>query len=458
MSKSTVDYDALFEDYLANRLTEESMAELKRVLASSKDMRARFVTILQEWELMSEAARQITANSSAAIVENLEVDSSNRGLNEELTLNRKHRPSLRFSSVRPRTRRVMSFVIPTAALAACIAVVVMLTPPSHNQVPASVAMLSSSTGDVVVVHNNKFQVGKAGLQLFPGDRIEVNDGGSSKLVYADKTEVRIHQHSDLKIDTNKSKAKLLAIRTGRVSASVTKQPVGAPMILRTPNAEAVVLGTELTLEFTDSLETTRLEVDHGLVAITDMKKQTRIEVPTGHYATVMDNQVPIARPLAPRAVQVAKDYRPGLRAMYFAGDNLNEKLFERIEPSISADLGLEASSPAQRQSNFMVRWDGYLQPLFSEKYLITIRADAGVRMYLDEKLLINAWESQRIGDHQAAVNLDASKRHQIRVEYKQPKSGMLIRMVWVSPSQNVEIVPVERLSTDKESIASDLAK
>ena len=90
-----------------------------------------------------------------------------------------------------------------------------------------------------------------------------------------------------------------------------------------------------------------------------------------------------------------------------------------------------------------------IQPLFSEKYLLTLRSDAGARLFIDDKLVIDAWGVERSAYHQGSVMLDASKRHALRVEYRQPKSGMMVKLDWASPNQQPEMIPVERLSTDQ---------
>jgi hypothetical protein len=446
-----MNYEELFEDYLANRLTAEKTSELKRVLSQDKQMRARFVAVLQEWELMAVAARQVTANGSANLAADVMDGSSNRTVQAEAELSaNRRRLSLRVLPTRPAWRRVISMLIPASVLAASIAVLVMLNVPTAGMPP--LATLTASSGQVVIVRANEKLVGKSGTLLFAGDQIQVSDDGLATVSYLDHTELHIDQPSDIQLgtsgSTNNQTGKQVVLKWGRVKADVTKQPVGEPMLFTTPNAKAEVLGTALTLEYSESLDSTRLEVDHGLVAITDTKTSKRVEVPTGHYAMVMDKQVPIAR-LVHRSIEVTKEYRPGLRAEYFAGISFESSLFQRIESSISADIGFENRAIDLRNSDFSVRWEGYLQSLFSEKYMITLRSDGGVRLYLDHQIIIDAWSAERIGDHQAMVKLDASKRHQLRVEYRQPKSGMLVRLSWASPSQNPEVIPVERLSTDK---------
>jgi PA14 domain/FecR protein len=444
--------DALFEDYLANRLAAEGVVEMKRILASDKQMRTRFVEVLQEWELISDAARQITANSHERIGESLVDDSSNCSLHTDVALSaNRRRPAPHVAPMRTATRRAISVLLPVGVLAASLAVVLILTEPTEQVAP--LATLASTSGPVVVVRANKELPGKSGTNLFLGDRIQISDGGLADVFYPDRTVMHIDQRTEIQLAETVSvinqTGKRVVINWGRVSADVSKQPVGQPMLFVTPNAQAEVLGTALTLEYTESLTATRLEVDHGLVAITDVKSLKRVEVPTAHYAMVMANQLPVALPLVHRPIEVTKDYRPGLRATYFAGNSFHSPLFDSIEPNISADLGLEVGAIDMRQSNFSVRWDGYLQPLFSEKYLLTLRCDAGVRLYLDGKLVIDQWKSENISEHQIATSLDASTRHQIRVEYRQPNAGKLIRLSWVSASQSSEVIPVERFSTDK---------
>ena len=86
--------DALFEDYLADRLSAADVVRMKQLLASDRDARARFVEVLLEWELLSETARQLTTNSCPVV----DINSSHR------EAGKRQRPPLRIAPTRPRTR------------------------------------------------------------------------------------------------------------------------------------------------------------------------------------------------------------------------------------------------------------------------------------------------------------------------------------------------------------------
>lgn len=437
---NTTPDDALFEDYLADRLSAGDVVRLKQVLSGDRSARARFVEVLQEWELLAESARQITGNLCPVM------DDSSNG-----DVGKRRRPTLRVGAARPSPRRTLSMLVPFGALAATLLVALWLTRPSTEVEP--IGAIGTATAGVQILRGKDSMLAKTGTLLLPGDHVRVGDGAQARIDYTDKTTLQLDQRTDVQLSADGSAAigagKRVVLIWGRVTADVSKQPSGRPMVFNTPNAQAVVLGTVLTLEFTSTASATRLDVTEGLVGITDIANRTLVEVPAGHFATVAENTQTVARPLVAATTAARKNYRAGLRATYFAGIDLKEQLFSRIETGVHTDLGLESAPIDQRKTDFSVRWNGYLQPLFSEKYLLTLRSDAGARLYIDDKLVIDAWGSERAGYHQGSVMLDASKRHALRVEYRQPKSGMMVKLDWASANQQPEMIPVERLSTDQ---------
>ena len=433
--------DALFEDYLADRLSAADVVRLKQVLAGDRAARARFVGVLQEWELLAESARQITNNSCPMMPD----DSANRDIGK------RRRPTLRVAVSRPSPRRVLGMLVPMGALAAALFLALWITRPTGEIEP--LGAMGAVTAGVTIHRGKETLLAKAGLALLPGDRVHVGDGAQARIEYPDKTALQLEQRTDVRLpgggSSSSSVGKRVELVWGRVTAEVAKQPAGRPMVFTTPNAQAVVLGTVLTLEFTPTATATRLDVTEGLVGFSDVVNRLQVEVPTGHFATVAENTQTVARPLLASAAAVRKNYRSGLRATYFSGTDLKEQLFSRIEAGVHTDLGLESVPLDQRKTDFSVRWNGYLQPLFSEKYLLTLRSDAGARLFIDDKLVIDAWGAETPSDHQGSVMLDAGKRHALRVDYKQPKSGMMVKLDWASMNQKPETIPVERLSTDQ---------
>src|SRR5688572_17705805 len=80
-------------------------------------------------------------------------------------------------------------------------------------------------------------------------------------------------------------------------ANAVKQPPGAPMILATPQAEIVVLGTKFKLS--GGTEVTYIETDEGAVQLTRKIDGESIEVGAGHWAAVSNRNGPLMSQTSP---------------------------------------------------------------------------------------------------------------------------------------------------------------
>ena len=120
----------------------------------------------------------------------------------------------------------------------------------------------------------------AGQDLLPDQGLETAPRtGFLGVKYPDQTRFDLLPGSavDRLLDV---KGKAVHLSRGTLSATVTKQPAGRPMTIRTPHAEATVLGTQLTIVVT--ADATRLEVREGRVKLTRMSDGAAIEVAAGH--------------------------------------------------------------------------------------------------------------------------------------------------------------------------------
>lgn len=101
--------------------------------------------------------------------------------------------------------------------------------------------------------------------LLAGDRL-VSDGAEVTIRYADGTVIDLVDGALLTVlPAGGDGAKRLLLERGALRATVAPQPVGAPLRIATPQAEATVVGTRLRLAIADGI--TRLEVEHGKVAL-----------------------------------------------------------------------------------------------------------------------------------------------------------------------------------------------
>jgi len=94
---------------------------------------------------------------------------------------------------------------------------------------------------------------------------------------------------------------------------------------------------------------------------------------------------------------------------------------------------------------FSARWEGFIRPRYSEQYTIHVISDDGVRVWIDNDLLIDQWKDQPPTEHSAKVQLEAGRKYPIRVEYYERTGGATLQLAWSSPSQAREVVPASQL-------------
>ncbi|PPU67213.1 glucan 1,4-alpha-glucosidase [Xanthomonas pisi] len=137
----------------------------------------------------------------------------------------------------------------------------------------------------------------------------------------------------------------------------------------------------------------------------------------------------------------------GLTGDYFKGRSLaGQPVLTRIDPRIAFRwdrnaptddaLGRGELQPGQAldKDDFSVRWHGQLLPPVTGDYELQIAADDGVRLFLDDKLLIDQWsDAPRMRGGNANVRLDAGKAYDLRVEYYEATRDAGVRLAWRMP-------------------------
>lgn len=90
---------------------------------------------------------------------------------------------------------------------------------------------------------------------------------------------------------------------------------------------------------------------------------------------------------------------------------------------------------------FSCVWKGYLEPRFTDMFTIYTFSDDGVRLYLDDKLLIDNWTNHAVTTNQTSIFLVAGRKYEIRIEYYENTGKAVMQLYWSSPLIEKEIIP-----------------
>lgn len=149
-----------------------------------------------------------------------------------------------------------------------------------------------------------------------------------------------------------------------------------------------------------------------------------------HYVAGAQLLDPIQQLVPPNALCVdAECNKRGLSAEYYADKSLSgDPLLQRVDEVVEVRWQNEIRSGA-------VRWSGYLTPPETGVFTIRYVADGGYRVWLDDELVIDAWNVDwRPTLASGSVELTAGKRHALRVEAFQRGEQGNERLVWSLPS------------------------
>lgn len=140
----------------------------------------------------------------------------------------------------------------------------------------------------------------------------------------------------------------------------------------------------------------------------------------------------------------------GLNAEYFSNLEFSgTPLHKRIDPEIDFIWKITAPFKDLSYDKYAARWTGYLSVPESGKYALGGEAFSSMKLYLDDKLVVEREDVHEPKKIYEFVELEAKKVYKIKLEYKQNNTEhAIMRFLWDTPNNDLE---KEALAVAKES-------
>lgn len=108
----------------------------------------------------------------------------------------------------------------------------------------------------------------------------------------------------------------------------------------------------------------------------------------------------------------------GLQGEYYANKFLQgEPVMNRVDSMVSFDWGWSSPGADIPVDGFSVRWTGYLETDRTGRYIFAVRGDDGVRLWINDELVINQWSDHPAFVYNYEMNLEANQEYKIKLEY-----------------------------------------
>jgi hypothetical protein len=128
-----------------------------------------------------------------------------------------------------------------------------------------------------------------------------------------------------------------------------------------------------------------------------------------------------------------------------ANFNPTNLFLTRIDPAVDFTW-TNGLSPNLSNGLYSVRWTGQVEPQYSETYYFDVLSDDGVKLWVNDQLLIDKWQTQNGGTEWTnSITLQGGTRYDLKLEYLQNGSKAQAHLSWFSADQPKQIIPSNTL-------------
>ena len=141
----------------------------------------------------------------------------------------------------------------------------------------------------------------------------------------------------------------------------------------------------------------------------------------------------------------------GLLGEYFGTRFMTNLVAERIDPQVSFDWGGGQPHPDIAANDFSVCWTGFVTPEYSEAYTFSVRTDDGVRLWVNNELLVNEWSDHGATTYSGTTStvLTAGQPYPIRMDFYEKGGDAVAWLGWESASQTRKAIYEMNLTPGK---------
>jgi beta-glucosidase len=146
----------------------------------------------------------------------------------------------------------------------------------------------------------------------------------------------------------------------------------------------------------------------------------------------------------------------GFKGEYFNNKELQgQPVLVRTDEQVNFDWSRGRPAPEVNEDGFSVRWTGKFVPPETGQYQLGAMVDDGVRVFLDDQLLVDAWtgnQASQIRTVMKDVTLEAGRAYDIRIEYFEDIRNAIAKFFWSFPGFT-EKVMTEAVNTARQADA-----
>jgi type II secretory pathway pseudopilin PulG len=137
----------------------------------------------------------------------------------------------------------------------------------------------------------------------------------------------------------------------------------------------------------------------------------------------------------------------GLLGTYYDNIDFTGNSVVKVDSTVNFNWGSDSPVAGIEPDTFSVEWTGFVEtPQASGgKFTFYTSSDDGVKLWINDTLVIDNWTDHSETEDSGAINLKAGKKYKISLRMYENGGAAVASLSWEGPSISKQIIPVERL-------------
>ncbi|MCM4156909.1 glycoside hydrolase family 3 protein [Gramella sp. AN32] len=123
----------------------------------------------------------------------------------------------------------------------------------------------------------------------------------------------------------------------------------------------------------------------------------------------------------------------GLYAEYYDDKFLEGTPQTRVDNEVNFDPVNNPPDPYTNYRHKSMRWTGYITPNVTGAYKIGVNSDDGIRLWLNNELVVDEWHNRGATTNQVEISMEAGKKYAIKLEYFDNGGDAICQLLWEVP-------------------------
>jgi regulation of enolase protein 1 (concanavalin A-like superfamily) len=137
----------------------------------------------------------------------------------------------------------------------------------------------------------------------------------------------------------------------------------------------------------------------------------------------------------------------GLSGVYFDNADLTGPSVTRRDAAVNFNWAAGSPTSQLAPDTFSARWTGQIRADRSELYTFHVTADDGVRLWVNDRLVVDRWSPHSVTEFSGSIPMTAGQKVSLRLEYFEQTGQAVCALRWSSPSTPKAVIPSTNLFT-----------